>query len=510
MIEFTKRDIGYIKSKGQTLEDIKDQIACFKKGVQYTHLDRPAVVGDGIEDVDPQTASELKDLFEEQSSHYKVIKFVPASGAASRMFKALFDFIRSENQDAVTPDGAVGRFISGLKKFAFFKDLEKAMKKDGLSINNEIRQGNFKSVIEYLVTEKGLNYGQLPKGLLIFHHYDDETRTAAEEHMVEAAHYSTDDHRISRIHFTVSPEHLDGFRELIAKTGEKYENLFNVKYDISYSLQKPSTDTISVDPENNPVRDEEGRLLFRPGGHGALLSNLQDLEADIAFIKNIDNVVPDILKKETMFYKKVIGGLLLEIRGKVFGYLTKLDNGDVHGELLDEMASFASEKIHLSLPDGFSRKSIDDRKRILHQLLNRPIRVCGMVLNEGEPGGGPFWVREPDGGLSLQIIESSQIDRKDPQQEEILQKSTHFNPVDLVCSMKDYKGRPFRLNEFVDPDSGFISVKSKNGKTVKALELPGLWNGAMAGWITLFVEVPVITFNPVKTVNDLLRKNHQP
>jgi hypothetical protein len=333
---------------------------------------------------------------------------------------------------------------------------------------------------------------------------------AVEEHFVEAAHYAKDGERTARLHFTLSPEHIEKFNAKKAEVIGSYEQVFDVHFEITHSIQKKSTDIIAVDEENRPVRNPDGSLLFRPGGHGALLDNLNAIDADLVFVKNIDNIVPDRLKIATIEYKKLIGGYLLYIRDTIFDFLKKEEKNSLSDEEVAIMADFSQHTLHIEFPDDFRAQSPSGQKAFLKQALNRPIRICGMVKNEGEPGGGPFWVTGKEGKKSLQIVESSQIDFSDYEQKKIVEHSTHFNPVDLVCSIKDFKGATYDLSRFVDPDTGFIAIKSSGGKTLKAQELPGLWNGAMAEWITLFVEVPVITFNPVKTINDLLRKEHQP
>jgi len=327
---------------------------------------------------------------------------------------------------------------------------------------------------------------------------------------VEAANYGRSKNNNAFVHFTVSPEHLEKFNEQVKGVMKIYEKKFNIKYDISFSVQKSSTDTIAVDIENNPFREDDGEILFRPGGHGALIENLNDLDGNLVFIKNIDNVVPDRLKTETTIYKKTIGGILLKLQSQVFKYLKELDKTEKDENIINKISEFAQNELNINISPGFYKMSFNDRKDFLYRHLNRPIRVCGMVKNEGEPGGGPFSVKNSKGEVSLQIVESSQVDQNNPEQKEILLSSTHFNPVDLVCGIKNYKGEPFDLHKYIDQETGFISIKSKNGKNLKAQELPGLWNGAMANWITIFVEVPIITFNPVKTVNDLLRPQHQP
>ena len=359
-----------------------------------------------------------------------------------------------------------------------------------------------------LLEERGLNYGQLPKGLLRFHRYEDGARTAMEEHLVEGARYASTNGE-AHIHFTVSHEHLPLFKAEVEKRVGKYAEKYQVRYDISFSEQKPSTDTVAANPDNSLFRNEDGSLLFRPGGHGALIENLNDLEADVVFIKNIDNVVPDRLKEDTVTYKALLGGVLVTLQERVFDYLRSLDEATPTKEKLAEMEDFLEHTLWCLPPKEKAGWSDQERADYLHRKLHRPIRVCGMVKNVGEPGGGPFHAYNQDGTVSLQILESSQIDKANEAYQRMFSEGTHFNPVDLVCGIIDYKGEAFDLPKFVDPSTGFISTKSKNGRELKALELPGLWNGAMSDWNTVFVEVPLSTFNPVKTVNDLLREQHQ-
>jgi len=342
----------------------------------------------------------------------------------------------------------------------------------------------------------GLNYGRKPKGLVTFHAYPEGARKAVEEHLVEGAAYAAAG-GVVRIHFTVSPEHVAGFEELLAAKVPLYEKRFGVRYEISFSVQKPSTDTLAVNPDNTPFRQDDGTLLFRPAGHGALIENLNEIDADLIFIKNIDNVTTDARRGDTVRYKKVLAGVLLDLQGRAFEYLKALEVG---GAELEPIAEFIGKQLCVKLPAEYD-------SALLRAVLDRPIRVCGMVRNEGEPGGGPFWVGNPDGTESLQIAESSQIA---PDDLPLMQSATHFNPVDLVCGVRDSKGRKFDLRKYTDPATGFISSKSAGGRELRAQELPGLWNGAMARWNTVFVDVPVTTFSPVKVVQDLLRPQHQP
>lgn len=435
-----------------------------------------------------------------------VVKFVPASGAASRMFKNLFEFLGA---DYDVPETKFEKtFFEQIEKFAFYNDLnaacEKAFEKN---IPALMAEGDYKAVVAALLEAAGLNYGALPKGLLKFHRYEDGSRTPLEEHLVEGALYAANKNGKVNVHFTVSPEHRRLFENLVADKAAVYAKKYGVDYNVTFSEQKPCTDTIAADMNNQPFRDN-GKLLFRPGGHGALIENLNDLDADIIFIKNIDNVVPDKLKGDTVLYKKLIAGVLVALQQKAFAYLELLDSGRYTHEQVLEILQFLQKKLFCKNPET---KNLEDAELVLYlkEKLNRPMRVCGMVKNVGEPGGGPFLAYNSDGTISLQILESSQIDMDDPEKKEMFEKGTHFNPVDLVCAVRDYKGHKFNLVNFVDKATGFISYKSKNGKDLKALELPGLWNGAMSDWNTVFVEVSLSTFNPVKTVNDLLREQHQ-
>jgi hypothetical protein len=400
--------------------------------------------------------------------------------------------------------------MNGAKRFAFSKDLKSVMSEKGLDFDNLLERGQFTDIIRFLISEVGLNYAHLPKGLLKFHAYPEGSRTAFEEHLVEAAQYIADQSGQSPLHFTVSQEHLKEFQKLLKKVKPIYEQKYQVSFHVTFSAQKKSTDILAVDLGNRPFREKDGRLLFRPGGHGALIENLNDLKADIVFIKNIDNVASDRFKPETAKWKKILGGYLIALQNQIFSYVEKLSSKVVERTLIEKVADFIRDDLLLSIPSFSNKASPEEKKTVLMEKLNRPIRVCGMVRHVREPGGGPFWVKDQTGEKSLQIVEKAQIDPDSKEQQAILAASTHFNPVDLVCGIRDWQGRPFDLRQYVDPNAVLISKKSKEGKDLKALEHPGLWNGAMSRWITIFVEVPGITFNPVKTVNDLLRETHQP
>lgn len=504
----TQEDKELLLKKGISEAQIAEQLACFEKGFPYLELSAAASVENGgilVADADLQEKY-LKAWDAYKDGDKKIVKFVPASGAASRMFKNLFEFLGADYSEPTTDFEK--KFFSRVHDFAFYDELNEAcIKNTGKDIDTLIAEKNYKAVVANLLESAGLNYGALPKGLLKFHRYEDGVRTPLEEHLVEGALYAAGKTGQVNVHFTVSTEHRALFQQLVDEKVAAYSSRFGVQYQISFSEQKPSTDTVAADMENKPFRDN-GKLLFRPGGHGALIENLNDLDADIVFIKNIDNVVPDRLKADTVTYKKLLAGALVTLQKKAFEYLELLDSGHYSHEQLETIIRFVQQDLRCRRADI---KNLEDADLVIYlrKKLNRPMRVCGMVKNVGEPGGGPFLAYNPDGTVSLQILESSQIDMKDPEKKAMFEKGTHFNPVDLVCAVRDYKGNKFNLLNFVDKATGFISYKSKNGKDLKALELPGLWNGSMSDWSTVFVEVPLSTFNPVKTVNDLLREQHQ-
>jgi len=494
------------------MDALEIQFENFRKKFPPIHLYAPATVDNGgILRVQDSEKQRLASFYDEKRCNLSVLKFVPASGAASRMFKDLAEFSSvyfgvSYNFEKEYP--AVKTFIDNLPKFAFYNDLADAMKNSGLDINDYLNRHDYATIINYLLGKNFMGYGSQPKALLLFHKYDGKPYPAIIEHFTEGVRYAENNGHVA-LHFTVSPEHRADFETTIERLKPIYKD---VTFDVSLSEQKHYTDTIAVDEYNNPLRDDDGRLIFRPGGHGALLENLNECSADVVFIKNIDNVTPDNpFKKspdpEPVLWKKILGGVLLSLQEKTFEYLHRLDNTP-DSATLSEIADFAAHRLNIMILDNFATLSDADKAAMLHNKLNRPMRVCGMVLNQGEPGGGPFWVEDSDGNISLQIVETNQINRKEPSQEAILQSATHFNPVDLVCGLRDYKGQPFDLLKYRDPKTGFITNKSQGARTLKSQELPGLWNGSMAHWTTIFVEVPLFTFNPVKTVNDLLRKEH--
>ena len=503
----TESDFQQLSTKGISIERMEEQLDCFKKGFSYLPVQASASIERGIKYISENKQNKYLDTWEAYlKKNKKVLKFVPASGAASRMFKDLFEFADTADAQINTPFLSV--FFENIRQFAFYHSLQTICEKNEQSVIGELTTGEgYRKIVENVLYSKGLNYGQLPKGLIVFHSYPEGARTAMEEHLVEGALYACNEKKQVNIHFTVSPEHRELFQQMADAKTPVYEQLFGVKYHIAFSEQKPSTDTIAADAENRPFRDE-GKLLFRPGGHGALIENLNDLSADVVLIKNIDNVVPDAFKSATIRYKKLLAGVLVFYQQKIFDYLNRIDSGKYDREQLMEMLYFLQDELCIKNPET---KNLEDVELVLYikSKLNRPLRVCGMVKNQGEPGGGPFLAVNPDGTVSPQILESSQIDLKNPESKQLFEQGTHFNPVDLVCALQDYRGEKFDLLRYVDKNTGFISLKSKSGKELKALELPGLWNGAMSDWNTIFVEVPIETFNPVKTVNDLLRPEHQ-
>ncbi|HEV8579934.1 MAG TPA: DUF4301 family protein [Thermoanaerobaculia bacterium] len=499
---FTDRDLRQMDAMGLAPEEAVRQVELFRNPPPHTRVLRPCQLGDGIQTVSPAEHGPLLERFDAAARRGRIGKFVPASGAATRMFKDLLAFLAAP-ADAEPPP-AVRTCFDNLHRLAFRDDLAAALAKGG------VRADEHRGVFACLLGEPGLSYAELPKGLLPFHLYPEGPRTPFEEHLVEAAAVARAEDGRCLLHFTVSPEHQAAFERRLDRVRPAYEERFGCRFDVSFSTQRHSTDTLAVDLENRPFRLTDGSLLFRPGGHGALLENLNALGKagwDLVLLKNIDNVVPDARKPLVHLWKRALGGCLLTVRDKVFDYLNRLQSPDA--TVINEAAAFLKTELSRPLPESFASSDPEGQCRFLIGALDRPLRVCGVVRNQGEPGGGPFWVESPSGEISLQIVEISQIDSKDPGQQGALAASTHFNPVDIVCGLHDRHGRPYDLHRFVDPTTVFIAEKSHEGRALKALERPGLWNGAMAGWNTVFVEVPDATFAPVKTVLDLLRPEHQ-
>jgi hypothetical protein len=503
---FSQKDLQQIRSKGIHIDEINRQIKHFKQGFPPSDITMPATPGKGILLVSEGDEKHFLDVFLDNAPDFRIIRFIPASGAATRMFKKLFGAQEklegkslAEQEEWIDGEKGLKRFFTKLNKYAFYEDLD---------LQESTTPAD---ILRKVLGEEGLNYGMKPKGLLKFHLYNEmDRRTAFEEHVREAVKYCGNREQMVRMHLTVSPEHLDGFQTEASRILPLIEKETGLVVDLSFSFQKPETDTIAVDMNSEPFRNSDGSLLFRPAGHGALIRNLDALDSDLIFISNIDNVAPDSQKSERVKQKQVLGGILLEIRSKVFYYLQQLSGEEkVEKTRMDHIVNYLHDRLGIAKPDILEQWDASELRKWLISTMNRPIRVCGMVRNEGEPGGGPFYVRSEAGEMSLQIVESSQIDLENSEKALLVSESTHFNPVDLVCSVRDYQGKKFNLLRYVDQNTGFISEKSVGGKSIKALELPGLWNGAMARWLTIFVEVPIETFTPVKTVFDLNRKEHR-
>ena len=511
---FTEQDYKQIAEQGLSVENVLKQIQFYNKGVAKTIIVEPAKVGNGIIHLDEGEIQQKAEFFEVKKSNLKLIKFVPASGAATRMFKFLNEFLNEFDIEKESINAYINRkkaselsiFIVGMDKFPFFEEVDLKVKNIYPDFDN--LESDYKNYyfIKTLLSPQYFNYSNKPKAILPFHKYKSHIATPIEEHLFECASYSSSNGN-SHLHFTISESHQQGFNSLIENTINKVEEETKTKIEVSFSYQNRKTDVLAVDIANKPFRDENVKLLFRPGGHGALIENLNGLDGDVIFVKNIDNVIQSH-KAINALYKKALAGIMLELQNQIFNYLQALEVGK--SVKIKEIIDFAKTNLNIKVSDEFAKYTIENQIAYIKKNLNRPIRVCGMVKNEGDTGGGPFWVRNSKGVVSLQIVETSQIDLNNAEQASIFSSSTHFNPVDLVCGIYNFKGEKFNLTDFVDENSGFIVEKNQNGRPLKSYELPGLWNGAMAKWITVFVEVPIITFNPVKTVNDLLKAPHQP
>ncbi|SEA46912.1 DUF4301 family protein [Bizionia paragorgiae] len=515
-MSFSDKHKQEIIDKGLTLQAVNKQIERFKSGMPFMNLQSAASVGNGILSLSDLEKKKFSEYFSSQKDQLNIVKFVPASGAATRMFKFLFEFLKSYDPKKESINAYSNKnnqnelrlFFVGLEKFPFYNLLlerTRAIYPDFDTLSSDERGV---LLVRTLLDEDKLNYSFYPKGVLPFHKYEDSIATAFEEHLYEAALYATTN-QVAKLHFTISKAHQAVFEKEFEAIKKAVEEQTQITFKVSFSYQDETTDTIAVTPDNQPFLDAKGSLCFRPSGHGALLSNLNAFEGDLLFIKNIDNVVVSSFVDEVAEYKKILAGVLLEAQQQAFSYLEELENELISEERVIEVARFLQRKLNVIISPEFEKYSLKYQIEYLETKLNRPIRVCGMVKNEGEPGGGPFWVKDEGGHLSLQIVESAQIDTENKQQLSILKNATHFNPVDIVLGIKNYKGETFDLSKFVDHNAAFITAKTHLGKPLKALELPGLWNGSMAHWNTIFVEVPTDTFNPVKTVNDLLKTKHQ-
>ena len=515
-MKFKEKDIKQIESYGLTEQLVNNQISQFVTGVNYSNIHSAATTNDGIIETSYLDVSEYASFFDSQKDKIDIVKFVPASGAATRMFKFLFQFLKDYNPVIQSLNAYINRnslkdlplFLIALEKCPFYKTVLKQIENSGVDYNALNPNQKAHTFVKAMLEEDKLYFGSYPKGLFPFHKYNNDISTAFEEHLFEMAFYGSRKGPL-KLHFTISEKHRDKFTKEFKRIEERVEAITGFPYEISFSYQHQSTDTIALTAKNEPFRNEDGSLYFRPSGHGALLKNLNAIDADLIFISNIDNVVVKHYKAEVAKYKKVLAGILLKTRAAVFEYIKQLKNENLSEENLNEIGDFLSNKLNFSISEEFEKYSHKYKVEYLLEALNRPIRVCGMVKNEGEPGGGPFWVKDEAGRLSLQIVESAQVNKKNKEQKRILANATHFNPVDIVCTIKDYEGNTFDLQKYINHKAAFITMKTKVGKDIKALELPGLWNGSMAYWNTIFVEVPILTFNPVKTVNDLLKPTHQ-
>ena len=499
---FSSKDLRQINKSGLTPSDVEKQMAAYRRGSNYLKLKRPCAINDGILSIKKAEMDELIKLFEREAGKFRLLKFVPASGAASRMFAQWFSILGKGEFDSRVINQS---FLRNFKKYPFYSLLEQNKRAAQF-----LDQKNIQGLLEYVLTANGLNFGWLPKALIPFHSYQaGEVRTALEEHLFEAAQYVRGAGDVCHLHFTISQEHKKDFAEKLKAVKPKYEDLCRIKYIISSSVQSPATNMLAVDENNLPLRDDRGNLIFRPGGHGSLLANLQNLDADFIFVKNIDNIVPKKLLKKILPYKKMLGGLALQIQQEIFTILRQMENEEIDSKKIEKIKIYCSRRINVVFPVSMPQQSLKIQKQILFSSLNRPLRVCAIVRNEGEPGGAPFWVEESDGNQTVQIIESGHVDKSNPKQLAVWSAARYFNPVDLVCCTKNYRGEKFNLDNYVNKDAYLITLKNEKGRSLKALESPGLWNGGMAYWNTVFVELPIIVFNPVKTVDDLLRPEHR-
>ena len=516
--KFNNKELRQILKHGISEEEASRQLFLLKNPPAHAYLLRPVAINDGILKLTAEEEEAMFSTFQDAAEKGRAQAFIPASGAASRMFKSLYKFIMQPEIQTAWHTGKAAKerdndaeevmaFISHIGRFPFFSELKKQMKDSIPGLNSDF--SHIQSLLKYIMDSEGLGLSVLPKGLIPFHHYDGENRTPFEEHLIKASSYLVSSKGITRIHFTINRDHEEKFRTLFEKVKNMYEKRYNTSFDVTFSYQKPVTDTISLDKNGKILKDKKGNIIFRPGGHGSLIENLNDLNVDIVFVKNIDNIVYDWLKPLVVRWDKILGGMLASLEKQIKDTINKLKNG-IKKEEIKEILAFCSAKLNIVVPDGAYDMPVPKVTAWLIERLNRPIRVCGMVCNSGEPGGAPFWVRDSSGRESIQIIEEAQVDKKDKDQFKIWQSSLYFNPVDIVCGIIDYRGKPFNLRHYVDHNAVFISRKSYEGQDIQILEHPGLWNGAMADWLSIFVEVPAETFNPVKTVNDLLRQAHQP
>ncbi|GAA4950041.1 hypothetical protein GCM10023314_24270 [Algibacter agarivorans] len=513
---FSEKDIQQIENKGISIEQVNAQTSRLKNGMSYSHLVAAATIGRGIESYNEDEIQDFIELYEKKQDALSIVKFVPASGAATRMFKFLFQFLKNfkpakesiEDYAEKYNDALIKPFFDSLKAFPFYNAVISKVKEIHSDFESLSEGEKHLEFVKTMLDKKGLNYSFLPKGLLPFHKYGNIAITAFQEHLFESTLYASSNNN-SNLHFTVSEKHHKYFIEELNRINEELVKQTKTNFNVTFSYQKETTETVALTPKGTIYRNEDDSILFRPAGHGALLENLNELNNDLIFIKNIDNIVVSDKNIEVSNYKKLLAGVLLEAQQKTFSYLKKLDEVNLTETDFKVMVLFLRYRLNVSVTPDFDKFTSQEKTVYLREKLNRPIRVCGMVKNQGEPGGGPFWVKDENDNVSLQIVEFAQIDFRRKNQQSLVYKATHFNPTDLVCGVKNYKGEKFNLKDFVDLEAAFITMKTQNGVDIKALELPGLWNGSMAYWNSIFVEVPLKTFNPVKTVNDLLKPEHQ-
>ena len=514
-MNYSPSDVAHIKSLGISLEQVNSQIERYKSSLGFVSLNASATIGNGIVKLSDSDLNSLIHYYEEQKASLAIVKFTPASGAASRMFKMLHQFL----SDYDPQKESINSYINKNKiteLFLFFVTIEKLPFHDEAVAKMKVMVTDYDLMtldqrrllfVKTVLEESYLNYSNIPKGLLPFHKYKDHISTAFEEHLFEAAKFASVKGK-AFLHFTISRIHLEQFKSKLEAVKDLVESKTNTIFEITFSNQESSTDVLAVDLKNQPFRLKD-KLLFRPSGHGALIKNLNLISADVIFIKNIDNVVVDKYLDEIVSYKKALAGMLLKSQSQAFSYANTLESKDISKDQIEEITRFLSNDLNVVISSQFQKYANKYKIEYLKSKINRPIRVCGMVKNESEPGGGPFWVKHDNGEISLQIVETSQVDESLKNQKSILKNATHFNPVDIVCGVKNYKGEAYDLEQFIDSNTYFVTTKTKYGQKLKTLERPGLWNGSMADWNTIFVEVPIITFNPVKTVNDLLKFTHQ-
>ncbi len=511
----TPQDHLELRRRGISAYQVESQLQRLRHGVPPITIIRPCRVNDGIVQLRPDQFPHYQQQFESVWQTNRVSKFIPASGAATRMFNDLLKFLSSEasNSSGASPTQAIPQAVDQawkrLQDFPFIPDLEAYLHRQGQAPPASQHSHDINTILQTVLWTPGLGYADLPKALLPFHRYPEGPRTSLQEHVYEAIRYHPTPAQPVKIHLTVSPQyeqvikdHLHAIQQALSKQGWKLE--------LTVSIQKPSTDTVALNADNQPFRADDGTLVFRPGGHGALLENLNDCQADIVFISNVDNVVPDHLKDPIVEWRKVLGGYLAELQQHVFHHIQQLSSVPANAKSVQQAEACILQELLLPLPQSYRELALPDQATLLKQYLDRPIRVCGVVPNTGDPGGGPFWVAHPEDAPSRQIVEQSQVNPDSEAQQKLFASGTHFNPVDMVCGVRDYQGNPFNLLEYVDPGTGFIGMKSHQGRPLKALEWPGLWNGGMAHWITIFVEIPRANFNPVKTFLDWLHPAHQP